>query len=281
MKRIMTSSWSLHRTLGEVMYDWSETRGTPKRACGGEGEISLLQVPGQLAKRDIGMLEICHFHLPQTEGAYIRELRSELDAHEIDLYSVLIDAGDVAHPDPEQRACEVIWVREWLELAAELGARCARVIAGDAPPAGSGPIEDDPVVCASAESFRELARSARQLGIGLSTENFRSLGCHVDALSALLDRCEGEVGLCADFGNFKGPEKYADLSVILPRATSVHAKADFYAEGQMDRADFTRCLELARDAQFDGPYSLIFSSPGDEWEGLAHTRAVVDEYVGV
>ena len=121
--------------------DWSETRGTPKRACGGEGEISPLQVPGQLAKRDIGMLEICHFHLPQTEGAYIRELRLELDAHEIDLYSVLIDAGDVAHPDPEQRACEVIWVREWLELAAELGARCARVIAGDAPPAGSGPMK--------------------------------------------------------------------------------------------------------------------------------------------
>ena len=114
MKRIMTSSWSLHRTLGEAMYDWSETRGTPQRACGGEGEISLLQLPGQLAKRDIGMLEICHFHLPQTEGAYIRELRLELDAHEIDLYSVLIDAGDVAHPDPEQRACEVIWVREWL-----------------------------------------------------------------------------------------------------------------------------------------------------------------------
>ena len=175
MKRIMTSSWSLHRTLGEVMYDWSETRQYAE-ACvrWGRRDFPFAKC-GQLAKRDIGMLEICHFHLPQTEGAYIRELRSELDAHEIDLYSVLIDAGDVAHPDPEHARLRGDLGARMAGLAAELGARCARVIAGDAPPAGSGPIEDDPVVCASAESFRELARSARQLGIGSSTENFRSL----------------------------------------------------------------------------------------------------------
>lgn len=280
MKRIMTSSWSLHRALGEAMYDWSEIRSVPKRSCGGSGMLSLLEVPEELAKRDIGMLEICHFHLPMTEETYLRELRSELEAQKIDLYSVLIDAGDVAHPDPQQRATEVAWVRAWLGIAAQLGASHARVIAGAAQLAERGPIEDDPAVCASAESLRELAQYARPLGVRVSTENFRSLGCHVGALSALLDRCEGEVGLCADFGNFKGRHKYADLAAILPRATSIHAKADFSPEGQIDRADFTRCLELAQEARFTGPYSLIFSSPGDEWEGLARTRAFVDPFIG-
>lgn len=280
MKQIMTSSWSLHRALGEVMYDWSEIRGKPKRACGEENGLSLLQLPQELAKRDIGMLEICHFHLPSTEGIYMRELRSELEAHGIDLYSVLIDAGDVAHPDPDQRMGEVAWVRGWLELAADLGARYARVIAGDAQLGKGGPVEDDPAVCASAESLRSLAQTARQLGVHVSTENFRPLGCHAGALCAILDRCEGEIGLCADFGNFKGPDKYTDLSAILPRATSVHAKADFIAEGQMDQEDFKRCLELARNNDFSGPYSLIFSSPGDEWFGLACTRTVVDSYIG-
>ena len=280
MKRIMTSSWSVHRTLGQVMYDWSDMNSPPVRAREQEaGGMELLDLPRNLAERDIGMLEICHFHLPRVDEGYLGELRAELDACGIDLYSVLIDAGDVAHPDPQLRQLEVDWVRVWLERAAQLGAHCARVIAGDASPIDNGPIEDDAAVCASADSLRALARCGRDLGVGVSTENFRPLGCHVGALGAILDRCEGEVGLCADFGNFKGPEKYAALTAILPRATSVHAKAEFVEEGRMDRADFSRCLDLTQAAGFAGPYSLIFSSPGDEWQGLADTRAVVDTYL--
>ena len=280
MKRIMTSSWSVHRTLGQVMYDWSDMNSPPVRAREQEaGGMELLDLPRNLAERDIGMLEICHFHLPRVDEGYLGELRAELDACGIDLYSVLIDAGDVAHPDPQLRQLEVDWVRVWLERAAQLGAHCARVIAGDTSPIDNGPIEDDAAVCASADSLRALARCGRDLGVGVSTENFRPLGCHVGALGAILDRCEGEVGLCADFGNFKGPEKYAALTAILPRATSVHAKAEFVEEGRMDRADFSRCLDLTQAAGFAGPYSLIFSSPGDEWQGLADTRAVVDTYL--
>ena len=39
------------------------------------------------------------------------------------------------------------------------------------------------------------------------------------------------------------------------------------------------CLRLTSDAGFSGPYSLIFSSPGDEWEGIAKTREVVEEWL--
>ena len=131
----------------------------------------------------------------------------------------------------------------------------------------------------SAANLRALASFGRTLGIGVLTENFRALGTSVGALNAVLDLCEGEVGLCADFGNFKGPDKYRDLAAILPRATSVHAKADFPAVGQMDREDFEHCLRLASDAGFAGPYSLIFSSRGDEWEGIEKTREVVEEWL--
>ncbi len=279
MKRIMTSSWSLHRLLGEVMYDWSDVRAEPKLARGGEGALNLLELPQNLAARDIGMVELCHFHLPSLASAYLDELRGELDRCDVDLYSVLIDAGDVAHPDPAVRAEQVDWVRSWLEIAARLGARYARVIAGDALPSEECALQDDNTVRASADSLRALAQYAAELNLYVSTENFRALGCHVGALCAILDMCEGQVGLCADFGNFKGSGKYDDLAAILPRATSVHAKADFSGPGAMDREDFDRCLGLAVDAGFAGPYSLIFSSPGDEWEGLAHTRAAVESYI--
>ena len=47
----------------------------------------------------------------------------------------------------------------------------------------------------------------------------------------------------------------------------------------MDRPDFERCLELARQAGFTGPYSLIFDGPGNEWSSLAQIQEVVQPYL--
>ena len=279
MTRIMTSSWSLHRTLGQSMYQWPDLAGKPVLEGDGRGEIALLELPAQLALRGIGMLEICHFHFPRLDDCYINELRQALADNGIELYSVLIDAGDIAHPDPDQRQREIGWIRAWMQIAARCGARCVRVIAGDAEPVANGDWRDQESVQISAEGLRHLAGVGRQMGLRVITENFRALGGRAGALNAILDLCEGAVGLCVDFGNFKGPDKYDELAALMQRATSVHAKADFREELQMDRTDFDRCLQLAGDAAFVGPYSLIFSSPGDEWEGVAKTQEVVEAWL--
>jgi sugar phosphate isomerase/epimerase len=279
MTRIMTSSWSLHRTLGQSMYQWPDLAGKPVLEGDGRGEIALLELPAQLALRGIGMLEICHFHFPRLDDGYINELRQALSENGIELFSILIDAGDIAHPDPGQRQREIGWIHAWMQIAARCGARCVRVIAGDAEPGAAGDWRDQEAVQISAEGLRHLAGVGRQLGLRVITENFRALGGRAGALNAILDLCEGAVGLCVDFGNFKGPDKYDELAALMPRATSVHAKADFRKELQMDRTDFDRCLQLARDAAFAGPYSLIFSSPGDEWEGVAKTQEVVEAWL--
>ena len=279
MTRIMTSSWSLHRTLGQSMYQWPDLAGKPVLEGDGRGEIALLELPAQLALRGIGMLEICHFHFPRLDDGYINELRQALSENGIELFSILIDAGDIAHPDPDQRQREIGWIRAWMQIAARCGARCVRVIAGDAEPGAAGDWRAQEAVQISAEGLRHLAGVGRQLGLRVITENFRALGGRAGVLNAILDLCEGAVGLCVDFGNFKGPDKYDELAALMPRATSVHAKADFRKELQMDRTDFDRCLQLARDAAFAGPYSLIFSSPGDEWEGVAKTQEVVEAWL--
>jgi sugar phosphate isomerase/epimerase len=194
----------------------------------------------------------------------------------VELFSVLIDAGDITHPDPAARAQELAWVRSWVEVAARCGASCARVIAGDAEvPPGDG----EAVLRLSAEGLRGLARFGREQGVRVITENFRALARRTEHLLKVLDMCEGEVGLCADFGNFRGPTKYDDLRAILPRADSVHAKAHYPAAGEMDREDFVRCMELTRAAGFDGPYSLIFDGPGSEWDSLSEIQEVVKVYL--
>ena len=148
------------------------------------------------------------------------------------------------------------------ELAALLG---KKVVAGPAA-GGNG----------------QLAAYAAAQGVQVITENFRATAERADQLLAILDLCAGEVGLCADFGNFKGAQKYAELAAIAPQADSAHAKAIYDGEGHPDRAELTRCLDVMAAAGFDGPISLIFDTPfhrgEDEWDNLAVLRKIVLPY---
>lgn len=275
MPEFSVSTWSLHRALGP-MYSPADD-GSDRLVASepwGPGEFSLLDVPAEMKKRGIRNLEICHFHFPRTDEAYLNELRQSIESKGITLFSILIDAGDITNPDPERREADLAWIRGWIDIAAKMGAQNVRIIGGDAPPNDPEGLEQ------SADALRELSRYAGEKGVRVMTENFHALTSRPESLNALLDRLDGKVGLCADFGNFKGETKYADLAAILPRADSVHAKADFTPEGQIVREDFTRCLQLAQEANFRGPYTLIFEGSQSEWEGVEAIQREIVSTVG-
>lgn len=127
-----------------------------------------------------------------------------------------------------------------------------------------------------------LARYAKERSIGLLTENWCPLVMSHDSLLAILDAADRRVGLVADFGNYKGPEKYGVLRAILPRATTIHAHAmaAWVQLGVTDGGDLRRCVDLARAAEFAGPYVLIYDGDGqaDEWPGITRMAAIVREY---
>lgn len=274
MPQLSISTWSLHRELGPMYPGNLEGDGHEPDLTYGEGNVSLLDVPALVAGMGIRNLEICHFHLPRTDAAYLAELRGRLDDAGVRLATLLIDTGDVTAPDPAERERNIDLIGRWIGIAGELGAARVRVIAGDA--------EADPegeAVRRSIDGLARLEARARPLGVSVITENWRRLASRPEPLLQVLDGLDGSVGLCADFGNFKGPAKYDDLGRILPHAGTVHAKADFPSAGVMDEADFGRCLDLSRDARFGGEYVLIFDGPGEEIRSLERIAATVRPYL--
>jgi sugar phosphate isomerase/epimerase len=275
MPRTSISTWSLHRGLGPVYRAAADGSGRLEPNGGyGAGEFSLLEVPGQLAERGIGSMEICHFHFPSIDAGYIAELRRALDFAGVELFSLLIDGGDITHPGAAHREADLAWIKGWISVAARCGAKNVRVIAGDAQPDPDGR-----AVRLSAAGLRQLSAYARERGVRVMTENWHALTMRPATLLALLDRLEGEVGLCVDFGNYSGPDKYENLAAIMPRADSIHAKAHFPEAGRMDRDDFVRCLDLSREAGFSGPYTMIFDGPGDEWKSLETIQEEIRPYL--
>lgn len=275
MPELAVSTWSLHRALGPT-YPGLALHPGPREPQYpyGRGPLTLLDVPAIVAGLGAPNLEVSHFYFPSTDPAYLAELRRSLDDAHVRLLTLLIDEGDIAAADPAARARDMTLMRGWIDVAATLGARRVRVIAGqsDADPGGEA-------VRRSSAGLLALATYAGPLGIAVITENWLALTAEPESLLAILDGTGEVVGLCADFGNYSGPTKYDNLAAILPRACSIHAKAAFPSPGVMDATDFRRCLDLARDAQFSGTYVLIFDSAGDERASLLQMADVVRAYL--
>jgi sugar phosphate isomerase/epimerase len=246
------STWSLHGLI---------SAGLP-----------LVDVPREVAKHGIDNLEICHFHFPNTEPGYLTNIKQAADDAGITIRTVLIDTGDIASPDDSVRDEDIQTIKDWIQVAASLHAYSVRVCAGKQPPSHDA-------ILRSAAALTELYHFGQQLGVKVITENWLETGLAPLVLLQILDRCDRNVGLCADTGNAEGPDKYDTLRLLLPKATAIHCKARYTERHQIDLLDLDICLELIESSEFDGPITLIYGDTVDEWHGVDTLKgAIVSQF---
>lgn len=263
MPHLAVSSWALHRTIGTSFPDSPALGRRPAEVHGrGEG-IPLLHVPSALARRGYSEMQLCHFHLPSRQTADLVEFRNALHDAGVELHALLVDDGDITNPDTGDRDAD--WIRGWLDVAMELGAKHARVIAGRQT--------FDEVTFA--RSVHHLCAFADHVGnaLRIEVENWHELLATPESVHRLLDALEGRVGLCADWGNWPRPMKYAALPLILPRAETIHAKMDFIQADHLDEEDAATMIGQSTAAKFQGTYVLVNGGVGEsEWDALELQR---------
>ncbi|WP_442981244.1 sugar phosphate isomerase/epimerase family protein [Rhizobium sp. S152] len=268
--RFAVSTWSLHRLLG-VTYPYSPDPGKSgeRRETYGPEGAALLDIPARLAERGMYRLEICSFHLPSLDPAYLAQLRGALDRAGVLLQTLLVEDGDPSNADTAER--DIRWIAEWIGIASALGARHMRVIAGKQAPTAEN-------LERSAKHLAWLAGQAEGSGVRVVTENWFALLPSPKEMNWLLDALDGTVGLNGDLGNWAAPARYAGLADIMRRAEIRHAKAEYDTSG-LDAADYRKSLEACRAAGYEGPYTLIYDSPffSDEWDGILLQKAFIEQ----
>jgi len=272
---LSVSTWSLHRLLGPLRWTaWNAETGELETHMEEQPQtLTLLELPEEAARRGYQAIEVCHFHVPRTDTAYLAELRAAFLAANVRFDTLLLDYGDLTSEDERRRAVDIAFIRRWIDIAAQAGARQIRVIAGEASPT------DGAAIAQSAASLAELADYAATVGVRVITENFKALTSTGASCMRLLQQAGDSVGIITDFGNFKGASKYDEIASTAPRSVSVHAKAAYDATGLPDVPEFVRCLEAVKAASFAGAYVLIYDGPGDMWEGLERIKRLVIPYV--
>lgn len=259
------STWSLHRTLGRYVAPNSGALGGPCRAGAPEpGGLALLDLPAALREHGYDTLQICHFHLPSRAPEYLADLRAALQDAGIVLDALLVDDGDLT--DPVQADRVAAWMAGWLETAAALGATRVRLMVGAAEPTPE-------VVRESAACLARLA--AAHPGVRIVIENWTGVLRDADAVQAVLSAAGGSVGLLIDTGNWRGPDRFAELARIAPFAETCHAKCHFTGS-EPEVEEFQRALAILGDAGYSGPMALIYDgADDDEWGNLERIAALV------
>lgn len=256
---VAVSSWAVDRTLGMRFPD-SPSLGRGPAETVSTRALPLLELPSALNAHGFNQMQLCHFHLISRDRDYADQFKAALSEANVQLLTVLIDDGDISHPDHGER--DANWISGWLDTAALLGASRARVIAGRQP----GTPEN---LARSIKRLAVLANKAKDLGLRLEIENWFDLLANAESVIHVLDELDGAVGLCLDFGNWHGAWKYEAFAQIFPRAETCHAKAEFTPDGKIDLLDYDRCLNLAKDAKFFGPFVLVTGGPASsDWDGL-------------
>jgi sugar phosphate isomerase/epimerase len=241
-RRIAVSSWSFH------------TFFEPDKTNSGKERWDPRDFPEMIADRyGVHNVEMVLPHLGPIEPSLVREFKARLAKARSRLVNMPLDYGElwntasISSTDAAERAHAIALYKKGIDAAAALECPCVR--------ADPGKVNlNDPSL--TIDSYKELAAYARGKGITLVVENHGDIARNPEILVTVLKRAG--VGSLPDIGNFPDDEtRQRGLALMFPLAGGVaHAK-------MRDDMDFARCLQIAKDAGFDGVWSIEASGRTD------------------
>lgn len=273
LERVALSTWSLHNYFSSTRESSFELPGAM---------LVLLDFPDAIVSRyQIHHFEFCASHFPSVEKAYLQELKYTLVHSRSTLVNLILDieecgpSGAFSAVDPNQRLTALEAVKSWVDVAHALGAKSVS--------AGPGKVDVnalEPVV----ESYKALATYAQAKNVRVAVENSQGFGADDPELLLKLFKLvgHGKISALPDFANFADEEARENgLKALFPYAdTLCHAhRLASDAAGAENNPDFEKAMEIAKQTNFRGFYSIDFEGPGDPYAGIENTRNDLLKYL--
>lgn len=157
--------------------------------------------------------------------------------------------NDFTTPDKAQRAAAVRHVKEWVEVAARLGAPVLRVFAGPEP-------KDHPwdqVAEWLVEELKKCVEHAQKFGVLIGIQNhwdFLKTSAQVLKIVKMVD--SEWFGTIVDTGYFLTADPYHDMAAVTPYAVNWQVKEKVDGQEFKVPIDLNRIVRIARDAGYRG-----------------------------
>jgi sugar phosphate isomerase/epimerase len=183
--------------------------------------------------------------------------------------------NNFASPDREKRAADVRHVKEWVEVAARMGAPVLRVFAGAQPP-GHTWVE---VAAWMIEDLKECVAHGKKHGVLIGIQNHGDMLMTAEETLKIVKGVDSEwFGVIVDTGYFLKGDPYKEIAVVAPYAVNWQVKQHIGGKGAKIKTDLKRIVRIAREAGYRG-YLPIETLPvaGEEYDPRARVREALKE----
>jgi sugar phosphate isomerase/epimerase len=235
----------------------------------GEG-ISLLQVCDFAAKCKFDGIDPTGYFFPgypeRPTDAYIDELKKRIGDLGLGISGTGV-RNNFTTSDKEIRAQGVKHIKEFVEVAARLGAPVIRVFADTQMRAqtwqtvSNGATRRQVLDWISAD-LRECAGHGQKYGVKIGVQNhgdFLQTGKQLLELVHAVD--SPFCGPIVDTGYFKTPDPYLDIAEVAPHAVNWQVKQSVFGEESEIPTDMTKLVRIVRKSGFSGYLPIETLSP--------------------
>ncbi|MCF8379791.1 MAG: sugar phosphate isomerase/epimerase [Bacteroidales bacterium] len=194
--------------------------------------------------------------------------------------------NDFADPDPVKRKADVKHVKEWIDVAAKLGAPVIRVFSGPVPEGYKD--KWDEVAEYMAVSLKECAEYGKQRGVLVGVQNHGDFLSTADQTIKIVEMVNSDwFGVIVDVGYFITPDPYADIEKVMPYAVNFQLKESVFGAKSTIKTDLLKIMDIIIRAGYRGyiPIETLSATGGnkdknDELVG-DEKRSAYDPYTAV
>lgn len=169
--------------------------------------------------------------------------------------------------DKAVRAAAVEHIKQWVEVAARLGAPVIRVFADTQMRAMTWQTvapgcTREQVQAWIADDLRQCAEQGKKFGVRIGVQNHGDFLQTGEQLLALVKSVGSEwCGPIVDTGYFKTKDPYADIALVAPHAVNWQIKQSPFGEESEVPTDLVKLLRIVRESGYSGYLPIETLSP--------------------
>ncbi len=186
--------------------------------------------------------------------------------------------NDFTIADPEKRKAEVQLVKDWIIVAAKLGAPVIRVFAGKEVPEG---FTRSQVVAWMVKDLEECAAFGAKYGVMVGIQNHNDFLKTAADVEELLQKVKSEwIGLILDIGSFRTTgDPYKEIAQVVPYAINWQIKETVFINNKETKTDMKKMAEIFRNSGYSGYIPIETLGAGDPKEKVTRFYGEVKEAI--
>ncbi|MGC8761364.1 MAG: sugar phosphate isomerase/epimerase family protein [Bryobacteraceae bacterium] len=246
-----------------------------------KGQMTLFDAVRFCAEHRIAGIDATGYYFPgypaRPPEDFVHRLKREAFLHGVAIFGTGV-RNDFTLPDAGARRREAQLVRDWIDVAAALGAGILRIFSGRGTPEGASFEE---VLGWMAPLMRECADYGASRGVMIGIQNHDDFLKTAAQTIQLLDAVHHEwCGVILDVGSLRQGDPYEEIARLIPYAVSWQLKENVAPAGREQPTDMQRIRALIEEHGYRGWLPIETLGSGDPREKIVRLLGRVREAFG-